>query len=84
MCRVCGKSSHTTLNCWHRFDHSYQASQQLPSTYVAAPNPEFDPQWYADIGATHHLTNELQNMILHAESYKVKIRFKLGMVQVCL
>lgn len=83
MCQGCGKSGHTTLNCWHRFDHSYQTYQQLPTTYVVAPNPRFDAQWYTDIGATHHLTNKFQNMNLHAQPYQgqdhIKIRDGSGL-----
>jgi hypothetical protein len=31
ICQVCGKRNHTAAECWHRYDESYQPSQNYPS-----------------------------------------------------
>ena len=62
---MCGKFGHITLNCYHRFDHNYQATQSNPTTYFtnfATLSILGDVVWYMDFGATHHLTPKPANL----------------------
>ncbi|TXG63956.1 hypothetical protein EZV62_010950 [Acer yangbiense] len=58
-CQICGKFNHTALECWNRFDHSYQPEDHLPKA-LAAMNlkNKDDPNLYADSGATTHILND--------------------------
>ncbi|KAL9422473.1 hypothetical protein AB3S75_034695 [Citrus x aurantiifolia] len=58
ICQVCFKANHTTLDCWHRFDYSYQA-EKIPQALAAINLNEenHDPAFYADSGATSHMAN---------------------------
>ncbi|XP_075099023.1 uncharacterized protein LOC142175915 [Nicotiana tabacum] len=67
-CQVCNKFGHTVLNCYHRFDHAYQAASKIHmAAYIAHPNILSDPTWYPDSVATNHLTNDLNNLILKGD-----------------
>lgn len=33
-CRICGRSNHTALKCWNRFDHTFQP-EELPKAFTA-------------------------------------------------
>jgi hypothetical protein len=50
ICHVCGKRNHTATDCCHRFDESYVLECQV------------NPNWYADTGATDHITGELKKL----------------------
>ena len=53
-CQICGKFSHTTIDCFHHFDCSYQGrfSPQDLTAMVVETNATFDHQvWYMDKGA---------------------------------
>lgn len=80
MCQVCGKTSHTTINCWHRFYQSFQGQQQhqQPSAYTAFPNQTNNDVWYVDTGATHHITNDAQNLTMHVEPYHGHDHVQMG------
>ncbi|KAF5482583.1 hypothetical protein F2P56_003141, partial [Juglans regia] len=68
-CQVCGKPGHWAISYWRRFDHSFQNSQSLPTAFMATAPATNDTAWYVDSGATHHLTNDFQNLNLHAKPY---------------
>ncbi|XP_075474740.1 uncharacterized protein LOC142505585 isoform X1 [Primulina tabacum] len=62
-CQICGKPNHLAIECWYRFDYSYQ-SDDLPQALAAINlNSENDPSFYVDSRATAHMTNDavLQN-----------------------
>jgi hypothetical protein len=65
-CQICGKSNHQALDCYHRMDYSYQG-RHPPSqlaAMVAQTNAEFENQdWFADIGASAHITPQAENIM---------------------
>jgi hypothetical protein len=66
ICQVCGKRNHTVTECWHRYDESYQPSQNYQSNqkFVATANSyQYDPNWYVDSDATDHITGELEKLL---------------------
>jgi transposase InsO family protein len=66
-CQICGKTSHTALDCFHMMDYAYQGRHppaQL-SAMMAHMNNTFEEQeWLADSGANTHVTNELDNLAI--------------------
>ncbi|KAH9747507.1 hypothetical protein KPL70_004741 [Citrus sinensis] len=58
ICQICFKPKHTALECRSRFDHSYQ-SGEIPHALAAMHinDEDDDPTFYADSGATTHITN---------------------------
>lgn len=68
VCQICGKINHTALTCWYRLDESYGAtsSESGPKAYAASPSFSSGPnQWYVNSAATHHITNDLNNLQLY-------------------
>lgn len=64
-CRqICNRSAHTALDCYHRMDYSYQG--QHPPSQLAAMAASYnlapEQTWFADSGATDHITNDLNNL----------------------
>ena len=79
ICQVCLKPGHDALDCYHRFENSYQRdSNQNMQAYFAAPQPVTDPSWYPDSGATHHITSDLANLNMRAEKYTGSNQIKMG------
>ena len=67
-CQVCGKLGHMALTCYHRFDNSYSSNSNMQA-FLATPQTLVDENWYADSGATHHLTTNLANLNVHVDGY---------------
>ncbi|KAK1669272.1 hypothetical protein QYE76_057431 [Lolium multiflorum] len=59
-CQVCGKTGHTALNCWKRFQKSYHGPDK--SAGAAYGSYGVDTNWYSDSGATDHVTGELEKL----------------------
>lgn len=64
-CQICDKRGHIALDCYHRFDFSYQG--RLPPADLAAMAAEshssYDQNvWYADSGANAHITAHAANL----------------------
>ena len=59
-CQVCFKKGHTAVNCWHRFDESYVPEERHAA--AATSSYTVDTNWYADSGATDHITGELEKL----------------------
>lgn len=86
ICQVCGRSGHTALKCYHRFDLSFQGegnsnnsdqNTDEPQAMLATANTVADPQWYLDSGASNHVTSDgasLTNKI----DYKGKGKLTVG------
>ncbi|KAL9394333.1 hypothetical protein Peur_013618 [Populus x canadensis] len=74
--QLCGKFSHIVHVCYHRFDISYQNSlnsgtnslnmniinQNNIPVMVASSNNLADDNWYLDSRASHHLTQNMENL----------------------
>jgi gag-polypeptide of LTR copia-type len=62
LCQICSKRGHTAKDCWHRYDARYGSSSQphahTAHTGITAPHGD----WYLDLGATHHVTSDLNNI----------------------
>ncbi|KAJ8620324.1 hypothetical protein MRB53_028853 [Persea americana] len=78
-CQICNRSGHTTLDCFHQMDCSYQVRQ--PPSQLAAMTASYNPapyqNYYADYGATNHITNDLQNLSVHSD-YLGKDKVSIG------
>uniref|UniRef100_A0A2N9H9Q7 CCHC-type domain-containing protein n=1 Tax=Fagus sylvatica TaxID=28930 RepID=A0A2N9H9Q7_FAGSY len=64
-CQICGKLGHQALDCYHRMDFAYQCRH--PPTKLAAMASTSNcsqggDTWLIDIGATDHLTANLNNL----------------------
>lgn len=65
-CQVCGKTNHTAINCFHRFDKNYSRSnysadsdkQGSHNAFIASQNSVEDYDWYFDSGASNHVTHQ--------------------------
>ena len=72
ICQICGKQGHIALTFWHIMDESFQptsfstsSSNNYKTTVcMATPDIMIDPSWYADSGATNHVTVEMNNLSL--------------------
>ncbi|RVW86660.1 Retrovirus-related Pol polyprotein from transposon RE1 [Vitis vinifera] len=73
-CQLCGKFGHTVQVCYHRFDITFQSTQNntagasnsgnsnsMPAM-VASSNNLAEDNWYLDSGASHHLTQNVANL----------------------
>ena len=61
--QICNKVGHTALHCYYLFDHAFQAPQNnQASVFIATPELVSDQSWYANSGATNHVTVELENL----------------------
>lgn len=69
VCLVCNKTGHMALDCYYRYDESYQQDTSQGQAYLSTPQSSTDANWYPDSGATHHLTSELANLNVKAEEY---------------
>ncbi|CAB78643.1 reverse transcriptase like protein [Arabidopsis thaliana] len=64
-CQICGKHGHHALNCWHRFDNSYQLDvlpQALPATQITDITDHSGSEWVTDSAATAHITNSPRHL----------------------
>uniref|UniRef100_A0A2N9EGA7 Uncharacterized protein n=1 Tax=Fagus sylvatica TaxID=28930 RepID=A0A2N9EGA7_FAGSY len=68
---------HMALNCYHRFDNSYTSDSNMQAL-LATPQPPVEENWYADSGATHHLTADLANLNVRADEYLGQEQIRVG------
>jgi hypothetical protein len=81
-CQICDKPNHTALECWYRFEEDFQPSKNNKiAGYTAAY--VVDTNWYADSGASDHITSELDKLKC-GRSMEDVIKFILPMGQVCI
>ena len=66
ICQVCKKKGHEADVCWHRFEEDYPYNK---SAGAATMNYGIDTNWYADSGATDHITAELEKLTVR-DKYK--------------
>ena len=74
VCQICGKIGHSAKKCYFRFDLSYQEASPLPTKHGLVAmrsnsNNTWDSAWHADTGATHHFTNDVNNLTLQQSDY---------------
>ena len=67
ICQVCKKKGHEADVCWHRFEEDFQPYTK--SAGAATTNYGYDTNWYADSGATDHITAELEKLTVR-DKYK--------------
>jgi hypothetical protein len=60
-CQVCRKIGHTADRCWYRFDEDF-VPEQKHTAAIATTSYAVDADWYADSGATDHITSELDKL----------------------
>ncbi|KAK1604952.1 hypothetical protein QYE76_028625 [Lolium multiflorum] len=76
ICQICTKTGHVASCCFKRYDKNYLGAGNdvrnkerhlaALSTTTTGSTPSYliDPSWYADMGATDHLTNDLNNLTM--------------------
>ncbi|KAF8052096.1 hypothetical protein N665_1611s0009 [Sinapis alba] len=57
VCQICGRTGHTALKCYNRFDNNYQGN-----AYTLVRVDESGREWYPDSGASVHVTSSPQNL----------------------
>jgi len=78
-CQVCGKQGHTAIRCYRRFDQEFQGELSTnPQAFYSSPNLISDDNWYPDTGATHHVTNEMNNLNVSSEEYTGADKIRVG------
>jgi hypothetical protein len=61
--QVCHKIGHTADRCWYRYEEDY-VPEQCHNTAAATSSYTMDLNWYADSGATDHITSELDKLAI--------------------
>jgi hypothetical protein len=60
-CQVCGKTGHSALSCYKRFDASY-TREEKHVVNAATMGYNIGINWYTDTGATDHIIFELDKL----------------------
>lgn len=78
-CQICNRTGHSALDCYHRMDYSFQGRHPPAklAAMVASFNSRSDSTWYADSGATNHITNDLNKRSVHSD-YQGKDHVSIG------
>jgi len=77
VCQVCNKAGHIALDCYQRFNTSFQRdSPPNPHAFMASPQALADQTcWYPDSG---HITSDLANLNLKTEEYTGSDQLRVG------
>lgn len=60
-CQICSKEGHPAVRCFKCFDTNFTYAQEKnKSASTATTSYGLDTNWYVDIGATDHITSELE------------------------
>jgi hypothetical protein len=80
VCQVYNKAGHIALDCYQRFNTSFQRdSPPNPHAFMASPQALADQTcWYLNSGASHHITSDLANLNLKAEEYTSLDQLRVG------
>jgi histone deacetylase 1/2 len=62
-CQLCRKEGHQVVDCWYKFDENFVVPEEK-STNTANHGYGVDSNWYADTGATDHISAELDKMVI--------------------
>jgi hypothetical protein len=60
--QVCLKFGHAADRCWHQFEEDYVPEERNAS--AAMNSYSIDNTWYTDMGATDHITGELEKLVV--------------------
>ena len=60
-CQLCKKPGHEVMDCWHRYDEDYVPDARHVAAAIREQGGD-GTVWYADSGATDHVTNELEKL----------------------
>ena len=72
-CQICKKDNHEAKQCYFRYEEDDQYRGRPTEAYGV------DTNWYADSGATNHVTGELEKMTVHDKySGKEKVHTASG------
>jgi hypothetical protein len=58
-CQLCGNTNHLVFKCYKRFDPNFMGEERSANV---ANSYGVDSNWYADLGATYHVTRELDKL----------------------
>jgi len=82
ICQLCGKIGHTAPRCYQRPDPALAApsppAYSNAQAYYSSPSLPPEENWYPDIAATHHMTNNFQNLNLSADEYTGQDQIRIG------
>ncbi|KAK2970476.1 hypothetical protein RJ640_028565 [Escallonia rubra] len=76
ICQICNKKGHEALKCWHRFNHSFQATDIPKALAAMHVTDSQDFEWFSDTGATAHITEDpgkLSNLVRYQGSDSVMV-----------
>ncbi|KAK2991574.1 hypothetical protein RJ640_013834 [Escallonia rubra] len=76
ICQICNKKGHEALKCWHRFNHSFQATDIPKALAAMHVTDSQDSEWFPDTGATAHITEDpgkLSNLVRYQGSDSVMV-----------
>ena len=57
ICQICGRTNHTAITCYYRYDYATEQETTQEALAAINLNSNDDPNFYADSGATAHITN---------------------------
>jgi hypothetical protein len=79
ICQICNKLGHYANTYYQRFDQSSQNDSQSPlQDFYSSPNLPIDDSCYPDLGATHHLTHDLNNLTISSDAYTGSDQIHVG------
>lgn len=63
ICQACSRPGHSCFQCSnYQFSSHSSGGSTYPSSMITVLSSSFDPAWYSDTGATHHLTSDFANL----------------------
>lgn len=57
ICQICGRTGHSALKCWNRFDNSYQSEDAFQALATIQVSDNSGLEWFPDSGASTHITS---------------------------
>uniref|UniRef100_A0A1J3HJH5 Retrovirus-related Pol polyprotein from transposon TNT 1-94-like beta-barrel domain-containing protein n=1 Tax=Noccaea caerulescens TaxID=107243 RepID=A0A1J3HJH5_NOCCA len=62
VCQICGRTGHTAVKCYNRFDNNYQGQQTSQAFSALQSSDATGKEWYPDSGASAHITASRDNL----------------------